>query len=323
MDVFVTGGSGFLGQHLIRMLVEGGHSTIALARSQRAEHAVAAAGATAVRGDLDDVQTLAEGMRGADVVVHAAAHTAQWGPKSYFERVNVDGTRHVVEAAKTAAVPRVVLVSTEAVLADGRPLVRVDETRPRPGRPVGLYARTKGLAEDLVLAANSETLTTVAVRPRFVWGPGDATVLPEIAKAAVTGRFAWVDGGHYLTSTCHVANACHGIILAAQRGRAGQAYFLTDGPPVEMREFLTRYAATADVTLPDRSVPRWLVAGTASAAEAVWGVLRLKGEPPITRTFVALSGQEMTVVDDKAREELGYEPVLARDAALADLRPLP
>lgn len=319
MDVFVTGGSGFVGKHLIRMLVDRGHLATALARSPHSAETVVAAGATAAPGDLDDIEALARAMQGVDVVVHAAAHTAAWGPRADFERVNVEGTRHVVEAARRAGVARLVHVSTEAVLADGRPLVGVDETHPRPLKPIGEYARTKGLAEDLVLAAHDDTLTTVAVRPRFVWGPGDATVLPEIAKAAQRGRYAWVDGGRYITSTCHVTNACHGTVLAAERGRGGQAYFLTDGPPVQLREFLARYAATAGITLPDRSLPRWLVASTATAAEALWGTLRLKGEPPITRTFVALSAQEMTVVDDKARTELGYEPVLTRDVALAAL----
>jgi len=319
MHVFVTGGSGFVGQHLIRLLVERGHAASALARSEASAEVVVAAGAAAVRGDLGDSVVLAEGMAGADVVVHAAAHTAGWGPAVDFERVNVEGTRQVLDAALEARVPRLVHVSTEAVLADGRPLVRVDEHQSRPQRPVGEYARTKGLAEDLVLAASSDSLTTVAVRPRFVWGPDDATVLPAIVEAAAKGRYAWVDGGHYLTSTCHVTNACHGILLAAERGRGGQAYFLTDGPPVEMRDFLTRYAATAGVTLPDRSVPRWLLAAAAAVAERLWGTLRLGGEPPVTRTFVALSGQEMTVVDDLARAELGYAPVVNRDEALARL----
>ena len=320
MEAFVTGGSGFVGQHLIRMLVERGHTAGALARSEGSAELVAAAGATPVRGDLDDRTRLAEAMAGVDVVVHAAAYTAAWGSRADFERVNVEGTRNVLEAAKEARVPRLVQVSTEAVLADGRPLVRADESRPRPRGPVGEYARTKGVAEDLVLRGNSAALTTVAVRPRFVWGPGDTTVLSAIAEAAAKGRYAWIDGGHYLTSTCHVLNACHGILLAAERGRGGQAYFLTDGPPVEVRDFLTRYAASAGVTLSDRTVPRWLIAGTAVAAELIWATLRLRGEPPVTRTFVALSAQEMTVVDDLARTELGYAPVITREQGLLILQ---
>jgi nucleoside-diphosphate-sugar epimerase len=159
----------------------------------------------------------------------------------------------------------------------------------------------------------------VVVRPRFVWGPGDATILPAIVAAARSGRFAWVDGGRYLTSTCHVRNVCAGILAAAERGAAGGVYFLTDGPPVQLRDFLTDLAATAGVTLGDRSIPRPLAWAAASVLEAVWNLLSLRGEPPLTRTFLALSGQEMTVTDARARAEIGYRPVLDRAAGLAEL----
>jgi len=319
VDVFVTGGSGFLGQHLLRTLVAAGHPVRALARSEQAAAVVKRCGAGVVLGDTADPDALRDGMAGCDTVVHAAALTAQWGPRERFEVVNVEGTAAVLEAARWSGVARVVHVSTEAVLADGHPLVRVDETRPRPVRVVGEYGRTKGLAEDLVLAANCAELTTAAVRPRLVWGPDDTSILPEIVKAANAGRFAWVDGGHYLTSTCHVANVCAGILLAAERGRGGEAYFLTDGEPVSFREFLTALAATAGAELGDRSVPRWLLAGVAASAEAAWRWLPLRGEPPLTRTFLALSGQEMTVDDGKARRELGYRPVITREQGLAGL----
>jgi nucleoside-diphosphate-sugar epimerase len=319
MQVFVTGGSGFIGQHLLRTLAGAGHQVRALARSEAAAETVLKNGATPARGDLRDVETLRAHMGGCELAIHAAAHTSAWGPAELFEAVNVAGAQAVVAAAATAGVARLVLVSTEAVLADGRPLVNADETRPRPAQPVGEYARTKGLAEDLVLAADSAELATVAVRPRLVWGPGDTTILPEIVKAAKMGRFAWIGGGRYLTSTCHVANACAGILLAAERGRGGQAYFLTDGEPVEFRAFITGLAGAAGVQLTGRSVPRWLLSLVATGAEGAWRALRLRGEPPVTRTFLALSGQEMTVDDSLARRELGYRPVVTREEGLAEL----
>ncbi len=319
MRVALTGGSGFLGQHLIRALTGEGHQVRALARSEHAASAVSAAGAEPSAGDVTETSALLGLMQGCDVVVHAAALTSEWGPRASFEAVNVTGTRLVVQAAQVAGVPRLVLVSSEAVLANGRPLVQVDESHPRPARPVGEYARTKGLAEDLVLAADSARLHTVAVRPRLVWGPGDTTILPAIVQAAEEGRFAWVDGGHYLTSTTHVLNACAGIVCALDRGAGGAAYFVTDGPPVELREFMVALAASRGVDLGDRSVPHWLVAALAAGAEAAWRVLPLRGSPPVTRTFVALSGHEMTVDDSRARRDLGYAPVVTREDGLAGL----
>jgi nucleoside-diphosphate-sugar epimerase len=319
VDVFVTGGSGFLGQHVLRALRGAGHAVRALARTQHSADVVRSAGAEPVRGDLGDAAALRKGMAGCDAVVHAAAHTEQWGPQRDFERVNVDGTAAVLDAARHAAVGRLVHVSTEAVLADGRPLVGVDEAWPRPARVYGAYAETKARAEDLVRAANDANLATVVVRPRLVWGPGDATVLPAVVAAARAGRFAWIDGGRYRTSTCHATNAAAGIVLAVERGRGSDVYFLTDGEPVEFREFLTALAATAGVALPGRSLPRPLAWAAATALEAVWRVLPLRGAPPLTRTFLALSAQEMTVDDGKARRELGYRPVVQRSAGLAAL----
>jgi nucleoside-diphosphate-sugar epimerase len=319
VEVFVTGGSGFVGRELVGALVGAGHEVRALARSPRSADLVAGLGAAPAPGDLGDADRLAELMAGCEAVVHAAAHTAQWDAPAVYERVNVDGTAAVLEAAARAGVPRVVHISTEAVLADGGPLVRVDESRPWPARPVGSYARTKQAAERLVLAADSASLTTVAVRPRLVWGPGDTTILPAIVVAARSGRYAWFDGGRYLTSTCHVRNACAGILAALDRGAGGRAYFLTDGEPVLYREFLTALAATAGVDLPDRSLPRPVARVAAAACETVWRTLRLRSVPPIDRTVVALSGQEMTVDDTRARRELGYTPVLTRAEGLAEL----
>jgi nucleoside-diphosphate-sugar epimerase len=319
MDVFVTGGSGFLGQQLVRQLTAQGHLVRALARSTEATHAVLAAGAQPVPGDLADLTTMAQGARGCDVVVHAAAYTKQWGAKDRFHEINVAGTERLLAASRAAGVPRLVHVSSEAVLADGRPLVDVDENYPRPANPVGEYPRTKAIAEELVLAANGDGLSTVVVRPRLLWGPGDTTIVPELVKAARAGRFAWIDGGRYLTSTCHIVNACEGIIAAIDRGAPGRVYFLTDGPPIEVRGFLTQLAATAGADLGDRSIPRWLAAVLAVTAETSWRLLRLSGEPPITRTFLALSGQQMTVRDDRARHELGYQGTVDRAEALAEL----
>src|SRR5690606_25217020 len=118
-----------------------------------------------------------------------------------------------------------------------------------------LYSETKAEAERLVLAANAADFTTISLRPRFVWGPRDQTVLPTILRMAQDGRFTWIDGGRSRTSTTHVANLVHGVKLALERGQGGQAYFLADDGERTIREFLSRLAATRGVTLPARSIP--------------------------------------------------------------------
>jgi nucleoside-diphosphate-sugar epimerase len=310
---FVTGGSGFVGGRVIRQLRAREVEVAALARSPTSATLVESLGATAVRGDLDDRAAMQAGMAGADVVIHAAAYVEEHGPIAEFLRVTVTGTENVLAAARAAGVPRLVHVSTEAVLADGKPIVRADETRPRTTRPVGPYPLSKGRAEERVLAASRDGLATVIVRPRFIWGAGDTSLLPKIVDAVKRGRFGWIGGGRYPTSTCHVGNVVEGILLAAERGAPGEIYFLTDGEPIEFREFLTQVLATYGVDPGDRNIPRWL----ARTVAALTGWMK---QPPVTRTAVALVGQEVTVVDAKARRELGYAGHVSRERGLAEMR---
>ncbi|HWU87041.1 MAG TPA: NAD-dependent epimerase/dehydratase family protein [Kofleriaceae bacterium] len=312
---FVTGGSGFVGQRLIAELVDGrGVPVAALARSEAAAIAIRGVGAEPVRGDLDDVRAMTEGMKECDVVFHAAAHVKAYGRLAEFLRVNVQGTEHALAAARTAGVRRFVHIGSEAALADGRPIVRADEQRPFPARPAGPYPISKGLAERAVIAANRPgELETVVVRPRLIWGKGDTSVLPEVIEAVRRKRFGWIGGGRYLTSTCHVANVVEGALLAAERGSPGEIYFLTDGEPVEFRGFVTSQLATQGVDPGGREIPRWL------ARTVAWLTGWMK-RPPITKAALALIGQEVTVDDAKARRELGYVGKMTREAGLAEMR---
>ncbi|WP_162529733.1 NAD-dependent epimerase/dehydratase family protein [Nocardioides caldifontis] len=319
MKHFVTGGAGFVGRHLVLRLLADGHEVRALAGSDEEAAAVTALGATPVRADLPDLD---EVLRGVGIVVNAAMEPSDQGRPGRRERDPVAGTRALLDAAHRSGVRRLVHVSTEAVLASGRPLRYVDETAAYPRKHAGEHARTTALAEQVVLASNSRELVTVAVRPRLVWGPGDTELLPQVLAAAEQGRWAWVNGGNHLTSTCHVRNLCEGIVLAAEKGRGGQAYFLTDGAPVELRSFLTRCAAAYGVTLPDRSVPLPVTRTTTTVLEKGRRVLQAKGEPPVAYVAVALGGREVTVDDSRARRELGYVPVVTVDEGIEELREL-
>ncbi len=319
--VFVTGGSGFVGGALLDQLAQRGETAHALARSPAAEAVVTARGAVPVRGDITDTAALAAGMRGAELVVHAAAAldgSAQDG--GVLRRVNVDGTRAVLDAARRAEVPRLVFVSTEQVLLGPGPLVGADETWAYPERPASPYGASKAEAERLVLGANSASLATVAVRPRLVWGPGDRTLLPRLVRAAQSGRFVWVDGGHYPTSTAHVRNVVEGVLAAAERGRGGEAYFVTDGAPVPFREFVTALLDTQGVAAPSRSLPGRAVRVLAGVAGLAWRLLPLSGRPPLDPVTLRVVGEACTVRDNKARRELGYEGQVSREKGLAELR---
>jgi nucleoside-diphosphate-sugar epimerase len=319
MQAFVTGGSGFVGRNLIRQLRARGDEARALARSQAAVEAVTRLGATAVQGDLDNVAVMQKAMAGCDIVFHVAATVTEWGPRDEFHRVNVTGTENVLAAAKAAGVKKFVHVSTEAVLCDGTPLLDVDETRPLPAHPLPRYPQTKGEAERRVLAANSPVFQAVIVRPRFIWGNDDTSVLAALVAAVKAGRFMWMAGGHYPTSTTHVDNVCEGLILAAEKGRGGEIYFVTDGPPVELREFVTKLLATQGVDAGSKSMPRGVVLFLARVCEWIWDTFGIRSTPPVTRMAVHLFGEPVTVNDAKARRELGYVGRTTLAAGMAQL----
>jgi nucleoside-diphosphate-sugar epimerase len=314
---FVTGGSGFLGGALVRGLAADGRRVRALARSDRAAAAVEASGAEPVRGDLDDVAAMRAAAEGCELAFHAAAALPRWGPREEFVRVNATGTRNVLRACADAGVKRLVHVGTEAALLAGEPLVNADETAPLRPDSKAPYAATKAMAEQAVRSFSE--LESVVVRPRFVWGPGDSTLLPGIVGAIESGRFAWVGGGRHRTSTTHVDNAVHGLLLGAERGRDGEAYFVTDGEPVVFRDFVSRLVRTQGVEPPDRSIPAPVARAAAPLAEAAWRALPLKGEPPATRFAIWVGSQECTIDISKARAELGYEPIVSVDEGLAGL----
>jgi len=316
---FVTGGSGFIGGRLIERLTGEGHPVRALARSPEAAETVSALGAEPVRGDLADRESLVAGARGAELAFHLAAHLGEWGPWEDFERGNVEGTSNALAACAEAGVKRFVHCGTEAALMAGEPLVRVDETAPLRPDSRAPYPATKAKAEQLVRDASREGFETVVLRPRFVWGKGDTTLLPEMVATVESGRFAWIGGGRNLTAITHVDNVVEGLILAARKGRPGEAYFVTDGEPVVFREFVTDLLRTQDVEPPSRSLPAWTAAPLARVSEAAWRLLPLKGTPPMTTFRSWLLTQECTIDTSKARTELGYEPIVSHEQGLAEL----
>jgi nucleoside-diphosphate-sugar epimerase len=316
MRVFVTGATGFIGGAIVGQLVPR-HTLLAMSRSPSGDDAVRKLGAEPVRCDL---LTLAPGQIPAcDAVVHCAAWVEPWGTREDYWRANVEGTERVLHAAKAAGARRFVHMSTEAVLWRGQHLRDVDETHPYPAKTPYLYAETKAEAERRVVAANGPGFETLVLRPRFVWGPGDRTLVPEAKEMVERGAFVWLDGGRARTSTTHVANLAHATELALSGGRGGEIYFVTDGEISDFKSFLTRLMAANGVTLPERSLPSWLVRPAAAAFEGLWRALGIPAKPPLTRHAVDLLCCDCTLRDDKARAELGYRPVIGVEEGLRAL----
>jgi nucleoside-diphosphate-sugar epimerase len=317
-SAFVTGGSGFIGGRLLERLRRDGHRVRALARSDAAAEKVAAGGAEPVPGEITDPEAIRAGAEGCELAFHLAAKVEDWGPWAEFERHTVDGTRHALQACAAAGVRRFTHVGSEAALMAGQPLVGVDESAPLRPDSRAPYPRSKAIAEQSVRTANRDGFETVVLRPRFVWGRGDTSLLPGIMGMVEAGRFAWIGGGGQLTATTHVENTVEGMMLASERGRPGEAYFVTDGEPVVFRDFVSDLIRTQGVEPPRRSIPTPVAGAVMRAGEALWR-LPLPGRPPVTRFAYWVSSQECTIEISKARRELGYEPVISRSLGLAEM----
>ena len=254
-DAFVTGGSGLLGGHLIARLVNDGHSVRALARSEQSAKAVEDHGAQAVHGDLFDTDVLTEGMWGTDVVFHVAGvnETCSRDPRS-MDRVNIDGTEAVIEAASASGVRRVVYTSSAAAIGEPAGMVGTEHTV-HSGEYVSNYARSKHLGELKAFeTAKRLGIDLVAVSPSSVQGPGRATGSAELLLRSLNAkRPLLVDT---TLSIVDIEDCTAGHIGAANHGTAGERYILS-GTTLRVSDAVDLLSAAVGRTI----APRWLSEG--------------------------------------------------------------
>jgi nucleoside-diphosphate-sugar epimerase len=318
MHIFITGVSGFVGGATARALLAGGHSIAAMSRSAKSDEVIRGLGAEPVRCDLESVT--AANIGSADVIVHCAAFVDVWGPKDAWYKGNVLGTIAVLRAAEKAGVSRFLHLGTEAGIVHGQHINGADETYPlAPDSPYP-YCATKAQAEQMVLAANNPSFSTIVLRPRFIWGPGDKTLLPAIEKMCAKGDWTWINRGQAKTSTIYIDNLVHAINLALTEGNPGEAYFILDDEVSTIKEIVTGMAASKNLVLGDRNIPAWLADYLGATCEGVWRLFRLKGDPPLTRHAAMVMSRDCVLNGDKAKRELGYTPLVSVKEGLEKMK---
>lgn len=315
----VTGGAGFLGQSLAITLRDKGVHVRVLDLRPHPDTAI-----ESVVGDLRDAATVTRACEGVDTVFHTAA-MIDWShnKREELHAVNVQGTRHVIDACHAQGVARLVFTSTVDVVFSGAPLSGVDERFPYPDQHLDDYARTKTEAEKLVLAENGvRGLLTCALRVSTLWGPGERNRIPRFVAMAKAGRLMGLGSGRSRFNHLFITNGAHAHWLAAQAltpgsATAGEAFFILDGPATNFFEFYTPILKRAGYRARWRFTPAWLVYPFAVLSETAnrWN-LTGKTPPSLTRFTVKATAGDFWFQSDKAERVFGYTPIVPLEQAI-------
>ena len=314
MKTLVTGAGGFVGGAMCRRLRDLGHDVTALGR--RPNPALDAAGFRTAIHDLtaaDAASALTELLAGVDCVFHTAAHVKMWGPREAFVRGNIGATENVVAACRAAGVGRLVFTSSPSVVAADHDLRGIDESQPSPSRYRAFYPETKAAAERAVLAAHGSALRTIALRPHLIFGPGDTNLVPTILKRARAGRLVQVGEGTNLvdltfSDDCVAAHLLAAAALDERPAVGGRAFFISQGTPVPLWEWIGRVLALHGAPPVRRRISATTALMLASVAEAAWQTCRLASDPPLTRFLAEEMSTDHYFDIGAARRDLGYVP---------------
>lgn len=311
----VTGGSGFLGSHLVEALVARGEDVRALVRSTSDTAHLDSLGVELAYGDLTDIQSLGDAIQGVERVYHCAALAADWGDREAFRAANVTGVGNLLDVACEASVSKFVHVSTTDVY--GHPDFPAGETAAYRLRGWD-YGDTKIEGERQVWSGYRERhLPVTIVRPVNIYGPRSASFVVEIVELLKNGDMVHIASGGKPAGLAYVTNVVDLILLAADsESSVGQAYNASDGSDVTWRQYVDRLAEIVGVTSPRLVIPYRLAYLAGWAMEKVYGALRIEGRPLLTRMAVELLGTNQGFPIAKARRELGYEPAVDFDEGM-------
>ncbi|WP_422114742.1 NAD-dependent epimerase/dehydratase family protein [Brachybacterium sp. UNK5269] len=315
--ILVTGASGMLGGAVATTLRDRGATVRAFQRRPAGID-----GIEDVNGSLTEAADVRRAARGVDAVIHLAAKVSISGPESEYRAINLDGTRHVVEALRAGGGGALVNVSTPSAAHLGRAIVGLDATPADPERARGPYARTKAAAELLAMAADGEDgLLVTSVRPHIVWGPGDTQLVGRIVDRARRGRLPLLDQGMALIDTTYVTNAADAIVAALDRIQDvhGESFVVSNGEPRTVRDVFAGWCDAAGVPQPRISVPGSVARLAGRVIEKVWERRPGHDEPPMTEFLAEQMSTAHWFDQRRTRERLQWTPRVSMDEGNAHL----
>lgn len=305
----ITGVTGFVGSHLAEACQQRGIPTVTIARSSSDLRWPRQFGCQVVSGDISDPAVIRQAMDGVNVVIHSAAKVGDWGPVEDFRQVNVQATTLLLEEAKQRKVDRFVHISTLGVY-EARDHFDTDETIPPPKKHIDGYTQTKMEAEAVVMGYyHTSKLPVVILRPGFVYGTRDRTVLPKLLDNLKKGLVRYLGSGEQQMNTIHVQNIVDAVFLAIEKSNAvGQIYNLTDDEVVTKKRFMETVAEAAGLPKPTKHVPLGVAKMLAKLVEGFARMRGAKQAPILTQARIKFLGLNLGYSCGKLKRELGYVP---------------
>jgi len=316
MRAFITGINGFIGSSLAVRLIEEGQEVSGLVRKTSDLSFLEGLKVRLFFGDLSNRAILDNATREVDVVYHVAGLASDWGPIELFRKINVEGTKNLLESSLKSGVKRFVFISSAAVHGFGGFHNATEDSLKMP--TIFPYSITKKEAEDLVNRFYVEKgLPTLIIRPGNVFGPKDRTTFVKMAQLLEKRQMVYISGGRALTCPTYIENLIDAILLAGSRkDTVGETFIITDGLNITWKEYIDKIADKLRVRRPLISIPYSLAYSAGAVCEAILKLFRSKRPPIITRYRIANAGRDYHFSIEKARTKLGYQPRVSLDEAM-------
>lgn len=320
--LLVTGGGGFVGKTVARMAMERGYEVTVIGRSRYPD--IEKDGIKCVQGDIRDYNSIDSACGGVDCVVHVAALAGIWGPwKDYFS-INVQGTENVITACRKNSIQSLVYTSTPSVVFNRSSIEGGNESLPYPDMFLCNYAKSKVIAEKMVLGANSAELATCAIRPHLVWGPGDPHLVPRLLAKGRRKELKIVGSGQNRVDISYVDNVAHAHLLAveklsAEHCSAGKAYFVSQGHPVNLWDWINDLFEQTGIERIKTKVPFRVAYHAGLMLETFHTLFRKSNEPKMTRFLAEQLAKSHYFSNANIEKDLGYQPVVSSTEGMEKL----
>ena len=308
--ILVTGATGLVGSHVAQQAAQKGLHVRALVRPDSDVELLKVWGVERIQGDLGNAESLNAACEGTTVVVHCAAMVGDWGPTTEYRRVNVDGTRSLLDAAlESGSLKRWVQISSLGVYS-GTDHYGTDETIPPNTQGIDGYTLTKVESEQLVCKyITDRKLPAVILRPGFIYGPRDRTVMPRLMQKLRTRKFAYLGNHDKLMNNTFVGNLCEAIWLAIENDDVmGEVFNIRDPRAVSKKEFMDTICTAAGYAIPTKVVPLHIARFLSWHLEKLWKLLRRREAPLVNSARIKFLGRNLDFEIEKANLQLGYGP---------------